>query len=348
MSSLSKLARERRLNIIDDLKNHHREPRKREVESLVADARGAHRFILGDEASFAVGRWIGACGDLLLDNLQFAKPPFEKTYIELSIVELNDGIGAPTAGPRDQSDDRIGFLIDGDRVRTVVSGPSYPTVGMGVWTYRLNTPDAGRFMDGPVEREEWLRTTLLLGSTTGALKDEAQLAAITRGTVIRSTAPPKIMEERIKGPKGQVWTRAVEFVRCAAGEMRTLWAVLLLINQHRHRLGFANMPREVAITPRGRRVFAAHTLVSVPLHAPEATRRFYYPSLRASPIGHEVRGCWVHLHLRPGCTHEWPTIPDEHNHFVCARCQGFRTWRKPHVRGHTEIGINLHTYEVTP
>lgn len=357
MTALPKLAKDRRLNVIEDLwlpiDKEFPKSAMRRLQSYYAamlhDARTARRFILGDEASFQVGRWIDACEDILLDNLQFAKPPFERCYVEMSVGELHRGLGRPISGPQETADDRLGFLIIGNHVRVVVSGPVEKGAQMGAWDYWLNTPDDDPvIVQGHNDRNEWTRLKLILGSTMHALKDEHQRLAICYGTRVRTYIPDFMREVREWDPTNStIQTKMLNVVAGSAGELRNLWAVLLLINQHRRHLSFQDMPRQVALTPR-RRVYQAHTLVTLPIHPPEAVRRTYYPNTRASPVGHEVRGHWVRFHLEPGCVHEWPMIPDDHGHFVCERCRGWRTWKKAYHRGNAVAGYDVHTYEVTP
>jgi len=345
MSELKALGRDKRLGIIDNLAWHD-PSQKTHVENMRADARVARRFILGDEASLEVGKWTRACEDLLLDNLQFAKPPFPVTYVELSIREMHRGLMRPVTGPEKDADDRLAFLIRDNHVRTLCSAPNYKTAA-GCWEYWMNTPENDiHLTTDTVERNEWVRTALLLGSTVEALRDEAQRLALIYGTRIRCHMPRSEREIRRWGPNKLI-KNIEKLVQGAAGEMRTLWAVLLLINQHHHRLNFTHVPRHVSFVPQ-RKVFQAHTLVTIPITPEAAIRHTYYPNTRASPVGHEVRGHWMHLHLHKGCVHDWPTIPDNQGHFVCASCRGWRTWRKPHHRGDASKGINLHTYEVTP
>jgi hypothetical protein len=347
MSSLPILARDKRLNIIDQMI-----PVVDYAADMKRDARSARRFILGDDASYEVGRWIAACEDILLDNIQFARPPFDTTYVELTVPEVHRGLGRHTSGPAETADDRLGFLIKGNHVRCVVSIPperarplGMRAVGPGAWEYWVNTPedDYGDFET--LEKAEWSRLALLLGSSLHSLKDEEQRHWLAFGTRLRSTI---LTNETLTGNAAKIQMQLRELAISAAGEMRTLWAVLLLINQHRHRLRFSEVSRHVSFTPQ-RKVYAGHTLVSIPMStSSEQTRRTYYPNTRASPVGHEVRGHWRHWHISEQCLHEWPLVPDELGHFACAFCRGWRTWCKPHRRGDSSRGTNIQTWEVTP
>lgn len=337
-SALSDLAKEHRLLVFNDLRYLRGAQDKSLVDQFVSDARNAHHFILGDEASLAVGKWIAGCEDILLDQRQFAKPPFPKIYVEISISELHRGIGRATSGPPETSDDRLGYLVVDRHVRTICTGRGTTPI-IGLWQYWTDTPDPSTLLPGAsIELENWMRIALQLGSTTDVLKDEAQRAAIARGTRITSTIPHLIKTGK----------EARQLISASAGELRTLWAILLLINQHRNKINLINVPRQIANTAKGRKVYAAHTLISIPLHEPQEARRIYYPSQRASPIGHMVRGHWMRFHLHKGCIHQWPPIPDDNSRFHCARCNGWRIWCKPHARGDTSRGFATHGYEMIP
>jgi len=357
MTNLPTLKRDKRLNIVDDVERFT--PRAdqfylneaRWIVNLKHDAYNARRFIFGDEASLELGKWINSCEDLLLDNRHFAKPPFPSTYIELTIHKVHDGIGRPTSGPKETGDDRLGFLIVGNHVRTVVSSHKVNGPCPGVWHYWLDTPDEHQLIRGSRERNEWARATLLLGTTAKAIRDDEQKQAIANGTRIRCVIPSIWKDIREwDEDTGAVKQQITNLIMSAAGEMRTLWAALLLISQHRRHLRFQEVPRHVSFVPK-RKVFMGHTIVNIPITAPENMRHTYYPNTRASPVGHEVRGHWMHWHRGESCLQRWPgssPIPDDKGHFTCAGCNGFWTWKKQHHRGDAGHGISLQTWEVTP
>jgi len=358
VSSLPILARDRRLNIIDHVETYAETdgrstpagPFEREhVARLRADAREARRFILGDEASYEVGKWIAACEDLLLDNVQFAKAPFPTTYVEVSISEVNRGIGRKVAGPLETADDRLGYLIKGDHVRLVCSAMHVKGANPTTWNYWLNTPEDEPFLVPGHNRNEWLRVKLFLGTTALALKDDEQLVRFAYRIRVRNLLPEMVRQTRYWDHDAAKVKATIEhMVHCAAGELRTLLAVLLLINQHRHRLHFAEVGRHVSLVPQ-RKVYTGHTLVSLPIGlSREGTRKTFYPNTRHSPVGHDVRGHWMRFHLQEHCVHRFPDLPDDDGHFVCASCRGWRTWKRAHRRGDSSKGLNIQTYEVTP
>lgn len=353
MTEIPSLAKQRRLHIIDDVVPISNVD-KRLVERLHFDKQGAERIIFGDEASYALGRWVRDCEDLFLSNIQFAAPPFPKTYLELTLWQFHRGLGRPVSGPEETADDRFGFLIVGKHVRTVVNsnmGRRHPHNGF--FEYWMNTPESNRLMDGPLGREIAWRGGLLMGSSYHALDDRNLFVHILNGTRIRPMLYDdpnfrKYLEERVM-VGNRVGTRLQSFIKDCAGEMRTLWAALLILNQHRQRIGSRNVPRETLITPRGRKIYLAHTLITIPMFpTPAETRKAFYPAMRTSPVGHRVIAHWRDYHKRAGCDHVWPLFPDEDGRYHCPKCPGYRVRIQSFHRGRTEIGYNLHTYEVSP
>lgn len=361
MSEIPSLAKQRRLNIIDDVR-HYNEKDKALVERLHQDKVGSERIILGDDASFALGKWIVDCEEDIMRNLQFALPPFPKTYIELTIWRCHQGIDRKTSGPVETADDRIGFLIDGKHVRVMSSSqhgmhrPFFKHPAVGIFHYWLDTPETERLIEGPIEREAALRAALLFGTSAHALDDEAMFRLIVGSTRIRCLTPlsEKFLSERLLD-QGRVKTRFEQLVSNCAGELRTMWAVLLLLNQHRHRIQTHGVPRETLVTARGRKVYMAHTLITIPIFStPAETRKCFYPNTRASPVGHDVRAHWRDYHDRKNCTSfwaqgmSWPLLPDDDGRFQCPNCHGYRRRIASFSRGRSDVGYNLHTYEVTP
>jgi hypothetical protein len=191
------------------------------------------------------------------------------------------------------------------------------------------------------DKDTWNRLVVLLGTTAEHVKDNQQILEITRNIRIM----PTVSFERYSSlPKKNF----LSLVQAMCGEIRTLWAALLLINQHHKKLQFQEVPRQIANTYKGRKVYLAHTLVSIPMHTPIEARRLYYPAMRASPVGHEVRGHWANFHLAFGCDHAWPLFPNDEGRFVCKRCLGFRRWKNAFHRGHSGEGYNKITYEIKP
>lgn len=346
MTEIPSLAKQRRLHIIDDVAAIN-DYDKQKVERLRIDKTGAERIILGDDASFALGQWIAACEEDLIHNLQFALPPFPKTYVELTLWKVHKGISRPTSGDDDTSDDRVGFLINGKHVRTLVTARHLKQCSLGLFEYWVDTPESNRLMDGPAEREIAARAALLMGSSYHALTDHAIFTKLIGGTRIRCIVDDhKFLNERTTHD-GRVITRFEALARNCAGELRTLWAVLLMLNQHRHHLQSHLVSRQAMVTPKGRKVYLAHTLITIPMFSsPELTRKTFYPNTRASPVGHRVRAHWRDYHKRAGCEHQWPLFPDEDGHFHCARCPGYRVRIENFHRGRSDEGYNLHTYEV--
>lgn len=136
------------------------------------------------------------------------------------------------------------------------------------------------------------------------------------------------------------------------GEVRNFIVILLLLNQP-SRIQMTQVSRTHGLR-RGRRVvYAAHSIVELELGRMRDYRRLcaHYPTDRASPRRHEVRGHLTHLGGRKtGCAHTWPEVPTASATGVptwtCTTCGRVRRWKRAHQRGDATRGFTTKEYEI--
>jgi hypothetical protein len=313
----------------------------------------ARRFVFDAEASVHLGHFIRDCGDLIIANRRFAIPPFETVYLQCDIHTMIKAIGRQTSGnlfggtPLDLL---TGYLVHKGSVWPIAAGEPAPgklRSGIGGFRYDLDTPvgSAAIFPGICLQdrgNEEWARMALLLGTTSHDMPDEE-----TRLDIIHSIriTPNFELDWRKKSDL------ALRVFYGGMGDIRNLWAMLLLLNQTQ-RIRLEQVPWRAAIVKGRRKVYAAHSLVRLNLAPHETLRKVMLPSLRPLPRRrHAVRGHFMHIHLRQHCIHVWPALPeiDDNNtpRWTCQNCKGLRIWRRDHWRGTAAEGFVDTDYSVT-
>ena len=347
-------------------------PGSRDLDHVIAVRPMARRFIFDREASTHLGRFIRECGALIINNRQFAIPPFPITYIQVETDELlaaiDKGSSADVMG-REGRDTRVGYLIDGRRVWSMATDDR--RASLSLFRYEMDTPvSVGPILDEPVQLgdkdDEWARAVLLLGTTVHDLPDEDARLDVVRSNSIRldSRIKARATMNTVPGNKGDVRVRITDEtpgisrmqkrtnVMASAGDLRNVWAALLLINQKRGNVSFRDVPWQAVIHKGKRKVFGAHSVVTIHLSPKQTIASVMRPGLHVPKAAHEVKGHFAHFNLKNGCVHEWPSMPDISDDGIprwhCLRCGGRRTWKKAYATGDARIGFTTKEYEVKP
>jgi hypothetical protein len=332
----------------------------------------ARRFVFDREASTHLGHFIRDCGALIINNRQFAIPPFPVTYIQVELDEMIAAIGkgstADTMG-KEGRDTQVGYMVEGRRVWPMAM--SARSAGLGLFRYEMDTPaGVGPIFDEPVQLgdkdDEWARAVLLLGTTVHDLPDEDTRLDIVRSNRIRldSRFEARATMRTVPGVEGDVRVRLTDEtprisrmqkrmnVTAAAGDLRIVWAALLLINQKRGNIAFRDVPWQASIYKGKRKVFGAHSVVTIHLSPKQTIAGAMRPGLHVPKAAHEVKGHFAHFNLKDGCVHEWPSMPDISDDGIarwhCLHCGGRRTWKKAYATGDARVGFTTKEYEVKP
>lgn len=301
------------------------------AKKLQAWSYAARPFVFDRAASVKLGHFIRDCADVIADNLDFALPPYETTYIEVEMDAVIEGIGSGSTLTGPDADWKVGFLIKNGSVMVLAN------------TRRL--PSA-TFMPFGLDRHDGLRTDaefapdydrhsmILLGSSMPKLTPK-QIRAFNERWALVYNGPEPIRAQMLAEP-----------VMGHAGECRTLCAALLLLNQKKV-IQLTDKPAHRQMHRGKSRSFMAHSVVTITLDSPVEIRRSMHTGERESPRAHEVPAHFAHRHGEKLCEHNWIKRDDGHEHWDCTKCGRFRYRRKEHMRGDASKGFVKRTYNVT-
>jgi len=357
------------------------------IDQLKRSARNARRFVLTEDATRRIGEVITTIPDLLIREHQFARAPYDLTWIEFPSHVLWEMFRArhPAAytsagiwGDPEASDHTIGYLIDHERVNIICGGTvADPDTLPNILPiqYRLHTEwDAA-------DQTEYARRAGLIppedlemylwGSTWVDLKKATRDELINRNTA-------EFLPVNPLHHNAQRWLDDGEMrdaVRGSVGELRNIIALLLVMNR-------PSLTRYVRTFPNSRGFykgkilpFLAHTTVTMDLDARPTLQLIGTPAgEEVSRRRHEVKGHYKHDQTSrqysriAGCIHEyqpthgpkedwapWPDAPigmpgepGVPRNWVCSECGGKRWWQKDSERGTAEKGFLAHDgYDVT-
>lgn len=303
----------------------------------------AKRFVFSEKASRLIGRFAYQCPDLLLDNWQFALPPYRQTYIEFdSRAFYEDWPESPTS--KELIDQTVGYLIDSNKVYCFAGRHTGPNQGVIlcplIWSVVGPGEDPGESniqildMEDPKQSDravEWLHTGVALGSTFLHLNEE-QRAGISSSVRASFGYTIKYWNTLTNNEK-------IYAVREQAGDVRNVWAFLLWLNQPA-KIRYVDVPAAGHLIKGKRVAIPKHHTVEIDLSARTKVMRRHFKSLwpRNSPRRHEVRGAFHHHGGDINCGHYWPLMPDVDGHWKCERCGRLRWWVKDHRRGVSQYG----------
>lgn len=328
---------------------------KVDFPALQARVRRAERMVFDAEASKRVGEVLREIPELLVEQIQFARAPFDLCWIEYEAdVIWRELVGHDSDDNDPDRDQAVGLLIDHNRIN-VFCRSFNSHIGMMPYVYHLNTEwpleDQLRFCE--ISHMSRLGIDLWLwGSTSNHFIENGQQ---DRLRLLRDTTMVEILDERTElVPK--VFSGSV-------GDFKNVVALLLMLNMPRITQYIHTPMRRGWIGNKPNKPFLSHHTVVVSLDA-----RTQLVSHGAGGDGelrrnHRVRGHYCHDHTArdyariAGCVHDWepmteewepwPNAPlDEREHWKCRACDGKRWWRVAHTRG-SEKGFIEHEYRVT-
>lgn len=340
---------------------------KKDLNRVLTLQATAPRFVFTQSASRLAGQFAHDCPDLVLNNRQFAVPPYPQMYIEFHSQSFMEG--SPYAKTNEAyydemgmpPDQNVGYLLDGPWVYTFVTngvdppGPSLlkiklvrPGEAAGLDQIRLvashedspvgSAKPAYFADDDKVSNADWTRMVAILGGAVAALQSEDQRQQILSEVSYHWLGPPLAKNHSL----GNTYLKALQG---GAGEIRNLWTLLLWLNQPA-RVRFVDVPATRRIVGGKLRAYRQHKSVDIELGKSITIRRALKFEDRESPINHPVRGAFHHSGGNPACTHEWPLWPDDKSHWYCVKCNRMRWWTKGHRRGDATKGFSDTQYNV--
>ena len=350
----------------------------RAIDQLQRSTRKARRFVFDENATRRSAHVIDTVPDLLAREHQFARAPYDLTWIEFPshvlweyMRERNREVytGLGKYGEKATADHTIGYLIDHERVNIICGGTcEEPDLSPNIMPlqYRLHTPwekpDRDEFRRLTALPDEMNPNAFLWGSTFTKLDAATRAELENRNTVeLLPLNPRHKMFDRYQG-NGE-WHEAM---RGSVGELRKIIALLLILNR-------PSLARYERTTDNARGfwkgksiAYLSHTVVGVDLDAVPTLLLIGTPEGEGVPRRrHEVRGHFKHDETAreyasvAGCIHEFqashgphkdwalwldapPGIPGDPGvprNWVCAACGGRRWWQKESHRGSAEVGF---------
>ncbi len=328
-----------------------------EIKNTQHHTRLAEKFVFDKEASLKVGTVLRDVPELLAEQIQFARAPFDKCWIEYDCESifglLNPGKTNPMDGYRDK---RIGILVNHNRI-TVVSETADGLISLLPFIYHLNTEwtvsDQLRFCDAmQVSRlgiDHWL-----WGAVANKFQKEGKNEYLR---VLRDTNMVEFLCPEVVGIK---WSPDRMMDSCV-GDFKNHVATLLLLN--RPTLTVCTKVENTRGWIRSKpRPFMAYSAVHMALDPVPVIRKISEGSGESElRRRHRVRGHYCHNDaarkalLHHTCIHQWQPaddrweaikseVGDDVEHWVClSSCGGRRWWREQHERGNAGVGYVDHT-----
>lgn len=334
---------------------------KQFISGLQHRMRMAEKFVFDTSASERVGLVLRDVPELLIEQIQFARPPFERCWIEYELDPIFDLLNPGENNPIDQTrDKKIGMLIDHNRI-LVVSQTHNHELAILPFAYHLNTEwalkDQLDFCDklkiSRLQIDMWL-----WGALGAKFLNEGKIDYLR---TLRDTN----MAELLIDQQELSFEAASRMINATAGDFKNHIAILLMLNQPAL-TQYVKVPSTRGWIRHKPRPFMSYNTIHVALDPVPKIRKMYDSKEGPGALRrrHRVRGHYCHNEaarkaiIHHTCLHDWqPTdqewtpieakVGDDIEHWFCANCSGKRWWREEHRRGHYKEGEVIHEYEVS-
>lgn len=310
----------------------------------------AQRFQFTDESTVMAARLASEYPDTIIHNYQFALPPYPTTYIEYNSRAWADAFGLNNYDcEQTDMDTKVGHLIHDMAVATAIDlGDVLKDLkiktGVCPWMYTL---DSNKGYLNNMKQVCW--------DTEGTkkLRDPKLChAAMLLGTSLnhaRASITDEILEDlntrvRLYVEHTVKSVDCTDLIKTFIGEMRTLWALLLFLNQPSHII-FDEIPASARMIGHKRIATPRFRLVRV---KPKTTVHHIQKALtaRGKPGHHQVREFWRNFDKNEQCNHSWPLMPDDEGVFQCNSCSQWRVRVTSHWRGDEKRPVIRRGYQV--
>ncbi|HET7238622.1 MAG TPA: hypothetical protein VFI76_06325, partial [Terrimicrobiaceae bacterium] len=318
----------------------------------------AKKFIFDAEASEFIGTLLVKAQDQILEQHNWARPPFDVTWVEMDHAAYwTRGLGLPDKYP--SPDNLFGFLVDHNTVWSYTYAPGTDhgkrkDTGCGPFQYQLHMPIS--FEDEMAMAQKFnfslkqYRQALL-----GGMLDENGNPTIPEdwwqtvaGEVVRSHKMflnKWTSDNADKLTSGQ-WQIVLS---SSAGDLKLILTLLLMITRPRKMFAVSEVGPKRMLYKGHNLVRRSHSIVTMRLSKEKAMHKATTHEFTSQHRQmHDVRGHWAQSRtgvLCPGSEHEWEPI--DNNHFYCLRCTAKRWWKKSHTRGELRLGDKTTDYTVT-
>ena len=349
------------------------------LDHLQRRTRAAHKFVLDDKATERIGNVVRDIPDLLIREYDFARAPFDLTWVEFKHPVFWRACGnSPDDEDPIDGDLMVGYLLDGN-IASIVTGGTVgsPLAGAfpSILHFALNTQwdelthsgynDSSHVAEVVNGGGDLGLDRFLWGSTLKHMDQATRDRLRERNTVSIYRAPPGVWSEEERFAELLKHT-----IQGSIGELRNIIAIMLMLNR-------PSLTRYSNVQPgkgfsKGKLIpYMAHTTVTIDMDAVPTMRLLGTPEGEGVPRRrHEVRGHYCQNreardYLRiAGCIHDWQTCHDDWEvwlnapigmpgepgvprNWVCNTCGGKRWWKHEHERGDASLGFVTHDYQVT-
>jgi len=353
----------------------------RTLEQVERGIRTARKYVFDEDACIKIANIVMSEPKLLIREHHLAIAPFDQTWIEWPSwhywMHIRKALGhdkwyhpGGTDSYEETADYEVGYLIDNGRVNVISAGkPSNPlgdTPRLSPIQYRLHT-------EWPIEDQlDFCRRSTLSrigidgwfwGSTWSELSEDERV-------ILRGNNVAEVMPLNPAHPGYKIWNDdggVMDMVRGSTGDLRTIIALLLVLNRHNITTESARVPHSRGFIKGKMITHSSHTKVRITLDDPVPEfRRSVAPGHSGISLRrHERSGSFRQNKVArdyaqiAGCLHEWVAanenyVPlrehtDSPTRCVCSACGG-KQWFVPSywTKGSEEGGIVIHdNYEVT-
>lgn len=298
------------------------------AKAMKTAAPQARCYVFDREASIKLGKFIRACPDVIVDQLEFAIEPYPITYIEVEIDAVIDGIDRPANNVTEKRDWKLGFLHANGSIYTMVRNRDSNTVLAGAYGLSRGAVPWVPEVDRDTVEIHMLGSTYM--DLTPAQRDKFT-QTFSGAFFGRPDIEELAMNNILKGHQG---------------EARIYAAALLLLHQKKG-ISLSEKAAHRAMYRGKSRPFMAHNVVTITLDGPVEIRRALTAGTGETRRAHEVPAHYAHRYGTRNCEHVWVKREDEENHWDCSKCGRFRYLRRDHIRGDASKGFVKKSYNVT-
>lgn len=329
---------------------------------MVENRYKATRYAISDEVTVAIADMVRDHPNGLIDNIQFALPKFETTYVEFDLALFLQRLGSRTTTslyPNSEADKTLGFMVHKNAVATIVQGARLgpPRVVSSLYTLVDHAPPRG-FIAVRIERGlgEEVQTCKELALTLGStlINPKTKLSLERADDIVRRVSRwcdagfARHVKYTQDGEKFYVnaakGNPIIQAMTGSTGDIRNLWALLLWLNQSRvtYTDEVASQRQFVGGKPRA---FASHKVLKLrETYKAKTISRYFSMAAFVKRAQHEVGQFFRHFDKDPTCEHEWPIMPDDRGHWHCRKCTEWMTIVREHKRGDPSVGVLTKEY----
>ena len=315
----------------------------------------AKKFIFDASASEYIGSLLMKAQGEVLSQHDWARPPFETTWIEMDHVAYWErGLKLGNDYKKGTPDNLFGMLIHHGTVWLFSYAPGHrhdESLGCGPFQYQLHTPIS-------FEEELAMARTFGMGLNTyrqallGGMIDETGRPTLSvdwwnamAGEVVRSHKMfinPSIVPNMDRtSPENRAQALA-----SGAGDLKLIITLLLMVTRPRKMFNVTETGPKRMLYKGHNLVRRAHSVVTMRLAKEAALHHAVHHEFTSQHRQmHDVRGHWAESRHNALCQeHSWEPI--DKDHFYCLNCPAKRWWRKAHSRGELRLGDKTTDYHV--